>query len=93
MGEGIYTHTRTHTHTYIYRCVCDWVTLLYNRNWHNTVNQLYFNENIFLKKKTARKIRGENRQNKYEENKVISCKPTCIRNNSTRWKEWDRQGV
>jgi len=21
----------------------DWVTLLYNRNWHNTVNQLYFN--------------------------------------------------
>ena len=20
----------------------DWVTLLYSRNWHNTVNQLYF---------------------------------------------------
>ena len=23
----------------------DWVTLLYSRNWHNTVNQLYFNKN------------------------------------------------
>ena len=21
----------------------DWVTLLYSRNWHNIVNQLYFN--------------------------------------------------
>ena len=21
----------------------DWVTLLYNRSWHNIVNQLYFN--------------------------------------------------
>ena len=25
----------------------DWVTLMYSRNWHNTVNQIYFN----LKKK------------------------------------------
>ena len=24
--------------------VCDWVTLLYNRNWRNIVNQLYFNK-------------------------------------------------
>ena len=24
----------------------DWVTLLYNRNWYNTVNQLYFNKKI-----------------------------------------------
>ena len=23
--------------------VCDWVTLLYNTNWRNSVNQLYFN--------------------------------------------------
>ena len=23
--------------------VCDWVTLQYNRNWRNIVNQLYFN--------------------------------------------------
>ena len=23
----------------------DWVTVLYSRNWHNTVNQLYFNKN------------------------------------------------
>ena len=31
------------------KCInmCDWVTLLYSRNWYNTVNQLYFN----LKKK------------------------------------------
>ena len=21
-------------------CVCDWVTLLYSRNWHNAVSQL-----------------------------------------------------
>ena len=21
----------------------DWVTLLYSRNWHNIVNELYFN--------------------------------------------------
>ena len=27
----------------------DWITLLYHRNWYNTVNQLYFN---FLKKET-----------------------------------------
>ena len=23
----------------------NWVTLLYSRNWHNIVNQLYFNNN------------------------------------------------
>ena len=27
----------------MYICVYDWVTLLYSRNWHNTVNQLYSN--------------------------------------------------
>ena len=27
----------------MYGCVC--VILLYNRDWHNTVNQLYFNKN------------------------------------------------
>ena len=31
----------THTHTY------NWITFLYSRNWHNIVNQLYFN---FFKK-------------------------------------------
>ena len=39
----IYIHTYiyiyTNTHIYIY----DWVTLLYSRNCHNIVNQLYFN--------------------------------------------------
>ena len=45
----------------------DWVPLLYSRNWHNIVNQLYFN-NFFFKKKTFnewikrdRKIIKENR--------------------------------
>ena len=30
--------------------MCGWVTLLCSRNWHNTVNQLYFNkkQNCFL---------------------------------------------
>ena len=28
----------------------DWVTLLYSRNWHNVVNQLYFNKKIVIKK-------------------------------------------
>jgi len=34
---------------YIHVCICiyDWVTVLYSRNWHNTVNQLHFNKNIF----------------------------------------------
>ena len=27
---------------YIY--VCDWVTMLYSRNWHNAINQLYCNK-------------------------------------------------
>ena len=27
---------------YVY-CMYDWITLLYSRNWHNTVSQLYFN--------------------------------------------------
>ena len=26
--------------------MCDWVTLLYNRTWRNTVNQLHFNKKI-----------------------------------------------
>ena len=31
----------------------DWVTLLYSRNCHNIVNQLYFNKNIFASKKES----------------------------------------
>ena len=31
----------------VFVCVYDWVTLLYNRNWHNIVNQLYFNKKQF----------------------------------------------
>ena len=26
----------------------DWVTLLYRNNWHNIINQLYFNKKKFL---------------------------------------------
>ena len=33
----------------------DWVTLLYSRNWHNIVNQLYFN-----KKKKQNLLQVEN---------------------------------
>ena len=36
---------------YIYIYMYDWVTLLYSKNWHSTINQLYFNKRI-LKKKT-----------------------------------------
>ena len=32
----------------------DWITMLYSRNWHNTVNQLYSNK-IFFKKKPESK--------------------------------------
>ena len=38
-----------HIYIHIYACVCvcvhinGWVTLLHSRNWHNIVNQLYFN--------------------------------------------------
>ena len=35
-------------HIYIH----GWVSLLYSRNWHNTVNWLYCNKKIFLKKQT-----------------------------------------
>ena len=38
--KEIHTHTHTHTHTYIHIYMYDWVTMLYSRNWHNTVNQL-----------------------------------------------------
>ena len=27
-------------------CMSDWVSLLYSRSWHNTVNQLYSNKKI-----------------------------------------------
>ena len=39
----------------------DWVILLYNRNWHNSVNQLYLNTKIKKKKRTQDKA---NKQNK-----------------------------
>ena len=37
--ECIYIYIYTHIYIYMY----DWVTLLYSRNWHNIVNQLYLN--------------------------------------------------
>ena len=36
----------------------DWVALLYSRNWHNIVNQLYFN----LKKKGKKQKKTHSRQ-------------------------------
>ena len=38
----------------------DWVTLLYSRNGHNIVNQIYFN----LKKKKERKKEKERKERK-----------------------------
>ena len=35
---------------YIYMYMYDWVPLLYSRNWHNIVNQVYFNKKNFFKK-------------------------------------------
>ena len=29
----------------VYTYMHDWVTMLYSKNWHNPVNQLYFNKN------------------------------------------------
>ena len=43
----IYIHTYIYTHIYIYY---DWVTFLYSKNWHNSVNQLYSNKK-FKKKR------------------------------------------
>ena len=39
MYTHIYTYVGIHIHIYMY----DRVILLYSRNWHNSVNQLYFN--------------------------------------------------
>ena len=38
---------------YIYVCMYNWITLLYSRNQHKTISQLYFNfkENLYRKKK------------------------------------------
>ena len=30
-------------------CMCDWVTMLYSRNWYNIVNQLYLNKEYLSK--------------------------------------------
>ena len=30
---------------YIYIYIYDWVAMLFSKNWHNTVNQIYFNKN------------------------------------------------
>ena len=53
----IHTHTYIYTHVYIYMCVYihthiyryGWETLQDSRNWHDIVNQLYFN----IKKRQA----------------------------------------
>ena len=37
---------KKNVYTYMY----NWVTSPYGRNWHNTVNQLYFNKKVKKKK-------------------------------------------
>ena len=37
---GIEHDGRQHEKKNVCVCVCDWVAMLYSRNWHNTVNQL-----------------------------------------------------
>ena len=32
-------------------CIYNWITLLYSRNYHNIVNQLYFNKTLKMDKK------------------------------------------
>ena len=36
-------------------CVCGRVTVLYSRNWHDVVNQLYFNKTLKMKKEEKKK--------------------------------------
>ena len=36
-----------------YENTYDWVTMLYSRNLHNTVNQLYFNTKYIKKKENS----------------------------------------
>ena len=50
--------------------VFNWVTLLYSRNKHNTVNQLYFNKKI--KSKTI-KYKDEQNKTKKENKFVTTC--------------------
>ena len=40
----IYIYTHTHTFFFILHCIIYTHTLLYRRNYHNLVNQLYFNK-------------------------------------------------
>ena len=41
--KDVYIYIYPHTHTHIYIHINE-STMLYSRNWHNTVNQLYFNK-------------------------------------------------
>ena len=43
----------------------DWVTLLYSRNWHNIVNQLYFH-----KKENTVRFQGKPR---VSQDKIFQC--------------------
>ena len=44
-ASGDQKNKKKNVYMYIPTCICthDWVTMLYSRNWHNTVNQLYSN--------------------------------------------------
>ena len=47
-----------------------WVTLLYSRNWHNIVNQLYFNKNERKKKRKEKKRKEKKRKEKKRKKKT-----------------------
>ena len=32
----------------------DWVTMIYSKNWHNTVNQLYINKNFWRRERIGK---------------------------------------
>ena len=47
---SVYIYIYIYTYIYIHT----WVTLLYNRNWQNLVNQLYYTKNFYKTKQTRR---------------------------------------
>ena len=48
MRKRIYIYIYVYIYTHIYGCMYYWVIMLYRRNGHNTVNQLYSDKKIIL---------------------------------------------
>ena len=45
--------------------MCDGVTLLYSRNWHNIINQLYFKKQKKVKARVTEMETGMRDENKF----------------------------